>query len=504
MIDPFDAALSEFIDTLPRDAEAAQQLLAASAPFTGQGDLPALAELSTMLRAVPPYEPRPEWAAASKARLMSAPLLPPEKRGFTWLGSMFLPLTQLSLPALALPRLSPSPVFARAAVAFALILTLASVAHNRAGQNPILQVTTDQAPVHNAQQAIAAAQEEMVRLAQQSTVAGVELQGSPRDVVLLSKHIELAEEAIEKAPAADQPRLRSQLQGVIRAVRFDGVLEGITNGSTLQVSGVAVQADPAVVQQLKTGQSVSLLVTIGSGGKLQAVQVAPVPSAQPSSGPASPGTAPPNGSGGGTAPQTSQGNAGSVAGAQPAAASASNGPAAGTTGPADADQPAAAPARVTSNTITQRVRSDADDSPKAPSKASATAASAPAPSASEAPAASSDSGQISRAAGVTTTPSDSAKGKSADSAKDSSGGASSGTTGSTSAGDTGKSAASAGQAASPPPTSKGSDNGAAKGKTLQLRDTSAAAAPAADTGSGKKDDAGKKDDSGKKDSGKKK
>ena len=83
MIDPFDAALSEFIDTLPEGAIAAQELLEASAPFTGQGDLPALAELATTLRSVPAHQPRPEWVAASKARLIAAPVLPVEKRGFT-------------------------------------------------------------------------------------------------------------------------------------------------------------------------------------------------------------------------------------------------------------------------------------------------------------------------------------------------------------------------------------------------------------------------------------
>ncbi len=223
MIDPFDAALSEFIDTLPQDAQAAQDLLDASAPFTGQGDLPALAELTTVLRSVPPYEPRPEWVAASKARLMAAPLLPPEKRGFTWLGSMFLPLTHLSWPSFSLPQLPqlvPSPMFARAAVALGIVFTLASVARDNQGQNPILQVTTSQAPVENAEQAISSAQQEMARLAYQGQVAGVEVKGSPRDVVLLSKSFELAEEAIDKAPPAEQPRLRSQLQSSIRAGRF--------------------------------------------------------------------------------------------------------------------------------------------------------------------------------------------------------------------------------------------------------------------------------------------
>src|SRR5207244_3469373 len=114
-----------------------------SAPFSGQGDLPGLAQLATMLRSVEPYQPRPEWVAASRARLMTAPVLPLEKRGFTWLGSMFLPLTQLSFPTISLPRLTmPAPVFARAAVAFALIVALASVARNGAGRNPIVQMTT--------------------------------------------------------------------------------------------------------------------------------------------------------------------------------------------------------------------------------------------------------------------------------------------------------------------------------------------------------------------------
>src|SRR5579883_2222961 len=137
MMDPFDAALSAFIDTLPEDPAGARQLLTESAPFSGQGDLPELAELATMLRAVEPYQARPEWVAASKARLMAAPVLPPEKRGFTWLGSMFLPLTHISFPTISLPRLSvPSPVFARAVMAVVLVGALASVAHNHAGRSP--------------------------------------------------------------------------------------------------------------------------------------------------------------------------------------------------------------------------------------------------------------------------------------------------------------------------------------------------------------------------------
>src|SRR5207237_8164392 len=140
--------LSEFIDSLPAKRDAAQELLEASAPFTGQGDLPALAELATTLRAVPPYEPRLEWVAASRARLMAAPVLPLEKRGFTWLGSMFLPLTQLkmpALPALALPSLGmPSSMFSRAVMAVVLIVGMTSVLHNRGGaSNPIIQITEE-------------------------------------------------------------------------------------------------------------------------------------------------------------------------------------------------------------------------------------------------------------------------------------------------------------------------------------------------------------------------
>jgi hypothetical protein len=331
MIDPFDAALSAFIDTLPEQPEAARQLLDESAPFSGQGDLPALAEFATQLRSVPVLEPRAEWVAASKARLMAAPILPPEKRGFTWLGSMFLPLTQLTFPTISLPRLSmPSPVFARAVMAVVLILALASVARNRSSQNPILQVTGDQAPIENAQQAIDAAEAEVARLAQ-TQVAGVEIRGTSRDLVLLSKRIELADLAIDQAPAAEQPRLRAQLQGAVRAVRFDGQLEGVTNGSTLQVSGVAVQADPSTANQLQVGQPVSLLVTVTGRGQLQAVQVnqpAP-PSSPPSSSPAtssapSPAPPPPN-AGGGTAPPTSSSENGTAAGASSTAASSSEG-----------------------------------------------------------------------------------------------------------------------------------------------------------------------------------
>ncbi|HVA26130.1 MAG TPA: hypothetical protein VMW62_17285 [Chloroflexota bacterium] len=343
MIDPFDAALSEFIDTLPEDPDLARRLLAENAPFTGRGDLPEFAELATMLRAVPAHEPRPEWVAESKARLMSAPLLPPEKRGFTWLGTMFLPFSQLSFPSISLPRLRmPSPVFARAAMALVLIGTLASVAYRRAGQSPILQVTTGRAPVENAQQAIAATQEQVSRLADsnQSQVAGAEIQGTPRDVVLLSQQIDLADLAIANAPPADQPRLRSELQSAVRAVRFDGLLEGITNGTTLQVSGVAVQADPSLVRQVRVGQPVSLLVTVNGNGKLQAVQATPAaPSAPPSSpAPSSPPSPPPSAPStpplappspapnGGTAPLTSSANTSAVVESASTTASPSDAP----------------------------------------------------------------------------------------------------------------------------------------------------------------------------------
>lgn len=264
MIDPFDKALSDFIDTLPEDHEAARQLLEEAAPFGGTGDLPELAELATMMRSAEPYEPRAEWMAAAKERLMAAPVLPPEKRGFTWLGSMFLPLTQLSFPSL--PKLAmPTPVYARALVAAALIVTLASMARSGGKvQNPLLQVTGDQVPTSEAQQAISQVEQQLV---------GWGSQGSPRDIVLLSKQLEFADDAIDKAPAADQPTLRSRLQGVVRAVRFDGTLEGI-NGGTLLVSGVAIQVDPALTKQLRIGQTVSLEVNVGGNGKLQATQIA--------------------------------------------------------------------------------------------------------------------------------------------------------------------------------------------------------------------------------------
>lgn len=381
MIDPFDAALSAFIDALPEDARAAGQLLSESAPFSGQGDLPELAELATMLRSVPAYEPRPEWMAASKARLMAAPLLPLEKRGFTWLGTMFLPLTQLSFPSLSLPQLSmPSPAFARAAVAFGLILALASVAHNHSARSPILQVTSDQATTDSAAEAIAATQQEMARLAE-SQVAGVEVQGTPRDVVLLSKRIDLAELAIEQAPAADQPKLRAQLQSAVRAVRFDGLLEGITNGDTLQVSGVAVQAEPSTTSQLQVGQPVSLLVTVGSNGKLQVVQVTPqTPPAPAAVDPASspqpaPSMAPPPPTtGGGTAPQSSSATTETAAGASsPAVSSSAN------TDNATASEPQAHPARGHRG-YTQRVpaTTSATVASLAPAPASPAASTAPA------------------------------------------------------------------------------------------------------------------------------
>ena len=50
MIDPFDAALSEFIDSLPEEPILARRLLEEAAPFSGRGDLPELAELATAMR----------------------------------------------------------------------------------------------------------------------------------------------------------------------------------------------------------------------------------------------------------------------------------------------------------------------------------------------------------------------------------------------------------------------------------------------------------------------
>jgi hypothetical protein len=274
MIDPFDLALSDFIDSLPEGPDDARRLLEEAAPFSGQGDLPGLAELATMLRAVPPPEPRPEWMAAAKARLMAAPIAPPEKRGLTWLGTMFLPLTQLSFPSL--PRLSmPAPVLARAVVAAALVVTLGSMATSGSlVRNPLLQVTGQQGPVAEAQQVIAALKQQ--------------LEGSdesPHDIVLLSKQLQLADDAIDQAPPAEQARLRSELQSAVRAVRFDGTLEAVINSSSVLIDGVAVQVDPAAVQELHPGEHVSLQVTVTGSGKLQAVKVTPVAPASSGAGP---------------------------------------------------------------------------------------------------------------------------------------------------------------------------------------------------------------------------
>ncbi|HLY66574.1 MAG TPA: hypothetical protein VKU60_13655, partial [Chloroflexota bacterium] len=208
ILDPFDVALSSFIDNLPDDHQSAHQLLSEAMPFGGRGDLPELAELATMLRSVPSFQPRVEWAAESKARLMAAPWLTDAAQPASWLSRALQPLTQLRLPSL--PRFAlPSPMFSPVIAGLVLVLTMASVVQTGRHQTPSVDANVQQAPVSQAEQAIAATEQAISRLVQSpdSQVAGAEIEGSPKDVVLLSRQFELAEEAIDNAPPAAQPRL---------------------------------------------------------------------------------------------------------------------------------------------------------------------------------------------------------------------------------------------------------------------------------------------------------
>ncbi len=284
MIDPFEKALSDFIDTLPEDPADAQGLLDRSAPFQGKGDLPELAEFATLLRAVPAPAPSPEWLAASKARLMAAPILPPEKRsGFTWLGTMFLPLAQLSFPSLR-ALAAPSSPLARAAVAMVVLVAMLSAAYSQSGVSPLLQVTGQQRAADSqvdAERAISLAQLEVTQLTEQreNNVAGAYIKGTPRDVVLLAQYFSAADAAIQNAPADQQARLRSQLQGVTRSIRFDGVVDSVS-GSSASVSGVPVVLDQQTADRVKAGRAVSMVVSVGADGQLHAVDVNPSPAAQ--------------------------------------------------------------------------------------------------------------------------------------------------------------------------------------------------------------------------------
>jgi hypothetical protein len=325
IVDPFDAALSDFIDSLPESWQDAQALLDQSQPFRGLGDLPELAEFATSLRAIEPPRPSAEWMAASKARIMAAPVPACPRRGFlTQLRGLLPPLAGLkpSLPFAAMPSLTSPSLFGRAAVALAVIVSVGSIAYSEHAITPAAP-PPDQ-PAADAQQAITLAEREVDLLpresaAPESQVAGVYIKGTPKDVVLLSKYFSDAELAIAKAPPEQQPRLQAKLDSVVNAVRFDGSVDAV-NGNTVSVSGVPVALDPGSAAQLQVGQTVSIVVSVDHGGQLHAVQVAatsPAPR-QSNAPPRSP--SPPGGPTSGPDQRASAGNidgggAGSEAGA---------------------------------------------------------------------------------------------------------------------------------------------------------------------------------------------
>lgn len=297
IVDPFDAALSDFIDNLPHDPEAAGEWLDRALGTGGRGDLPELVGLATMLRAVGPPQPSTDWIAASKARLTNA-MRQPAYRSLRSEANRLRAVTLSWLHAAALPRFRfPTLMVARAITAFVLILSLTTVTFPSWWAQHLSILTGHQfggdPGVQDAQQAIAATEQvvmaNFVEQPHESQVADGEIQGEPRDVVLLSKRFAFAQLAIDKAPPAQQPTLRSELGNVVKPVRFQGQLEAVTNGNTMQVSGLAVTADAGMLKSVKVGQPVSLLVTIGDAGKLRAVAVepaqpgAPNPAATPSS-----------------------------------------------------------------------------------------------------------------------------------------------------------------------------------------------------------------------------
>ncbi|HEU0168583.1 MAG TPA: hypothetical protein VFS62_12470, partial [Chloroflexota bacterium] len=140
ILDPFDAALSDFIDSLPDSWEDARQQLDRSEPLRGLGDLPELAEFATALRAIEPPRPSAEWMAASRARLMAAPLPAGARRSLLrQLRGMLPSLADLkpSLPSLpAIPSLTSPALFGRAAVALAVVVAVGSIAYSEHAITP--------------------------------------------------------------------------------------------------------------------------------------------------------------------------------------------------------------------------------------------------------------------------------------------------------------------------------------------------------------------------------
>ncbi|MBV8084818.1 MAG: hypothetical protein JO247_08380, partial [Chloroflexi bacterium] len=300
IVDPFDAALSDFIDSLPEFSEDARELLDSSVPFRGLGDLPELAEFATALRAIEPPRPSSEWLAASKARIMAAPLPAGARRSvLSQLRGMLPSLADLkpSLPSLpAMPALTSPSLFGRAAVALAVVVAVGSIAYSEHALTPP-GPSADQ-PAAAAQTAITLAEREVDLLpresaAPESQVAGVYIKGTPKDVVMLAKYFADAELAIDKAPADQQAQLQAKLDSVVNAVRFDGSVDAVSGGS-VTVSGVPVAVDPSNAAQLQVGQTVSVVVNVSRGGQLHAVQLAPTspgrgspPRSSPPGGPTS-------------------------------------------------------------------------------------------------------------------------------------------------------------------------------------------------------------------------
>ncbi len=282
IVDPFDIALSDFIDNLPQDPEVAGEWFDHAVGTGSGGDLPELVGLATMLRAVGPPQPSADWMAASKARLTNA-IREPAAKPLGHKANRLRALTLSWLHAAQLPRFRfPTLMAARAITAFVLILSLTTLTFpSWWAQHLSVYIGRPfgaDPGVQDAQQAIAATQQVVMANFEQpheSQATDGEVQGEPRDVVLLSKRFAFAELAIDKAPPAQQPILRSELGSVVKTVRFQGQLEAVTDGNTMQVSGVAVIADAGMLQSVKVGEPVNLLVTIGDSGKLRALAVEP-------------------------------------------------------------------------------------------------------------------------------------------------------------------------------------------------------------------------------------
>ncbi|MDE3076038.1 MAG: hypothetical protein KGJ86_11470 [Chloroflexota bacterium] len=144
MTDATSFALSDFIDSLPLEAEEARRLFAEVAPLSGSQELAELAQLALVIRGVPRPEPRASWLSATKQLLLAA--FDSKARdgaaGVIWLGSLFVPPDNPGRPGLG--WLSWARLAAAAVLTVAIVTTALGHPLSLVISSPLMQVV-DQA-----------------------------------------------------------------------------------------------------------------------------------------------------------------------------------------------------------------------------------------------------------------------------------------------------------------------------------------------------------------------